>query len=83
MRAVAPVAEIAWSDLGEVIVVGAIAGIGLAIAFAFLVRGVIQAGSARREGRGSAVLPNVLLASVSGLVCLAAVVFAVYEMING
>jgi hypothetical protein len=76
-------AEIAWDDLLEVIVVGSIAGVGLSIAFAFLVRGVIQAGTARREGRGSAVLPNLALATVSGAVCLAAVVFAVYEMVGG
>jgi uncharacterized protein (DUF2062 family) len=55
-------AAIAWGDLLEVVVVGAVAGIGLSVAFAVLVRGVIQAGAARREGRRSAVLPNLLLA---------------------
>lgn len=83
MSPLVPLAAVAWGDLLEVIVVGSIAGIGLAIAFAFLVRGVIQATTAGREGRTAAVLPNVLLAAVSGLACLAAVVFAVYEMING
>lgn len=71
-----------WEQLLEVIVVGSIAGIGLSVAFSFLVRGVTQAGSARREGEG-AVLPNLVLAVVSGLVCVAAVVFAVYEMVSG
>lgn len=83
MSPFAPLASVAWGDLLEVVVVGSAAGVGLAIAFAFLVRGVIQATTAGREGRTSAVVPNALLAAVSGLVCLAAVVFAVYEMVNG
>jgi NAD(P)-dependent dehydrogenase (short-subunit alcohol dehydrogenase family) len=72
-----------WEQLLEVIVVGSIAGIGLSIAFSFLVRGVTLAGSARRDERPGGFLPNVALAVVSGLVCVAAVVFAVYEMVNG
>jgi hypothetical protein len=72
-----------WEQLLEVVLVGSVAGIGLAIAFSFLVRGVTQAGAARREEHGGAFLPNVALAAVSGLVCVAAVVFAVYEMVNG
>jgi NADP-dependent 3-hydroxy acid dehydrogenase YdfG len=83
MSAPPVLAEIAWGDLLEVVLVGGAAGIGLSIAFAFLVRGVIQAGAARREGRTSAVAPNVALAAVAGVVCLAAVVFAVYEMVEG
>jgi hypothetical protein len=72
-----------WEQLLEVIVVGSIAGIGLSIAFSLLVRGIIQAGNARRDDGGGALLPNVALAAVSGLVCVGAVVFAVYEMVNG
>ncbi|WP_157260799.1 hypothetical protein [Patulibacter minatonensis] len=83
MRPVPVLAEIAWDDLLEVLWVGALAGVGVAIAFAFLVRGVIQVGAARREGRPGAVLPNAALAAVSGAVCLAAVIFAVYEMVTG
>jgi hypothetical protein len=72
-----------WEQLLEVVVVGSIAGIGLSVAFSFLVRGVTRAGSARRDGEGGALLPNLALAVVSGLVCVAAVVFAVYEMVSG
>ncbi|WP_022929166.1 hypothetical protein [Patulibacter americanus] len=72
-----------WEQLLEVIVVGSIAGIGLSIAFSLLVRGIIQAGNARRGDGGSALLPNVALAAVSGLICVAAVLFAVYEMVDG
>jgi hypothetical protein len=72
-----------WEQLLEVIVVGSIAGIGLSIAFSLLVRGIIQAGNARRGDGTSGLLPNVALAAVAGLVCVAAVVFAVYEMVNG
>jgi hypothetical protein len=72
-----------WEQLLEVIVVGSIAGVGLSIAFSLLVRGIIQAGNARRDDGAGALLPNVALAAVSGLVCVAAVLFAVYEMVNG
>lgn len=83
MTGVPVLAEIAWGDLLEVVVVGGIAGVGLAIAFSLLVRGVIQAGAARREGRSAAVFPNLVLAGAAGLVCAAAVAFAVYEMLTG
>jgi hypothetical protein len=72
-----------WEQLLEVVIVGSIAGIGLAIAFSFLVRGVTQAGHARRGDGEGGFLPNLALAAVSGVVCVAAVLFAVYEMVNG
>lgn len=83
MSASPALAAIVWGNLLEVVVVGAVAGIGLGIAFSLLVRGAIGTGTARREGRGAAVLPPLLLAVVSGAICLGAVVFAVYEMVSG
>jgi NAD(P)-dependent dehydrogenase (short-subunit alcohol dehydrogenase family) len=78
-----PLAASVWRDLLEVVVVGAVSGVGLAIAFAFLVRGVTLAGSARREGATGVWARNAALGLVSGVVCLAAVVFAVYEIVSG
>lgn len=74
---------IAWDDLLVVVVAGGGAGIGLSVAFALLVRGAVQAGAARREGRGSAVTANLALAAVSGSICLGAVVLAFYELGGG
>lgn len=71
-----------WEDLLEVIVVGGLAGIGLSIAFAFAIRGVVQAGAARREGRTRATAGYVALTTVAGAVCIAAVVFAIVTMIH-
>jgi NADP-dependent 3-hydroxy acid dehydrogenase YdfG len=78
-----PMAASVWEDLLEVVVVGAVSGVGLAIAFAFLVRGVTLAGSARREGDMGVWARNAALGLVAGVVCLAAVIFAVYEIVSG
>lgn len=64
---VAVLAGIAWDDLLVVVVAGGGgAGIGLSVTFALLVRGAVQAGAARREGRESAVTAGLALAAVVG-----------------
>ena len=78
-----PLALSVWGELLEVIVVGSIAGIGLGITFAFLVRGAAQSSAIRHGERSGSLALNLLLVAVTGLICVGAVVFAVYEMING
>jgi hypothetical protein len=72
-----------WGELLEVVLVGSIAGIGLAIAFAFLVRGAAQSTSIRLGERSGSLALNLLTVAVTGLICVGAVVFAVYEMVSG
>lgn len=71
-----------WGDLLEVIVVGLIAGVGLSVAFAGAIRGIISAGASRREGEVAAFVGHAALAAVCLLVCIGAVVFAIYSMIH-
>jgi hypothetical protein len=78
-----PLALSVWGELLEVILVGSISGIGLAIAFAFLVRGAAQSSAIRHGEREGSLVLNLALVAATGLICVGAVVFAVYEMING
>jgi uncharacterized membrane protein len=86
MRA-APAAEPAGRSVAEqlleVVLVGSVAGVGLAIAFSLLVRGLTQAGNARRGQPTGGFLRNVALAVASGAVCVGALVFAVLELVSG
>jgi len=70
------------SDLVEVIIAGAIAGIGLSIAFALMLRGIIGFGAARREGRTLHVAGHGTLALVFGAACLGAVALAFWTMVQ-
>jgi hypothetical protein len=72
-----------WLELLEVVVIGSIAGIAVSTAFALLVRGVVHAGAARRDARRGAWISSLALTLVSGTACVAAVVFAVYEIVSG
>lgn len=78
-----PLALSVWGELLEVVIVGGVAGIGLAIAFAFLVRGAAQISAIRHGEHAGSLGPNVVLVAVSGLVCVGAVVFAIYTMLTG
>lgn len=69
-------------DLLEVIVVGLIAGVGLATAFALAIRAIVEAGDARRAGTTGRFVQHTVLATVFVLVCVGAVAFAIYSMIN-
>jgi hypothetical protein len=68
-------------DLGEVVVYGALAGVGLSIAFALMLRGIIGFGAARREGRTLHLAGHGTLAVVFGAACLGAVVLAFATML--
>lgn len=78
-----PLALSVWGELLEVVIVGSVAGVGLAIAFAFLVRGAAQVSAIRHGERAGGLAPNLLLVAISGLVCIGAVAFAIFEMLNG
>lgn len=69
-------------DLLEVIIVGLIAGVGLSTAFALAIRAIVEAGDARRAGTTGRFARHAALATVFVLVCIGAVVFAIYSMIN-
>lgn len=78
-----PLALAAWGQLLEVVVVGSVAGIGLGLTFALLVRGAAQSSAIRHGERTGSLALNLLLVAVSGLLCVAAVTFAVYELVSG
>lgn len=78
-----PLALSVWGELLEVVIVGSVAGVGLAIAFAFLVRGAAQISAIRHGEHDGPLAPNLLLVAASGLICVGAVVFAIYSMLTG
>ncbi len=69
-------------DLLEVIVIGLIAGVGLSTTFALAIRSIVEAGDARRAGAGGRFVQHAALATVFVVVCIGAVGFAIYSMIN-
>lgn len=71
-----------WRDLGEVVLYGLGAGVGLAIAFGLAMRGFILGSTAQREGRGSVAAANLTMGVVFAVVCVAAVVFALASMVH-
>ena len=71
-----------WSDLLEVVLWGLVAGIGLPIAFALAMRGLILGSHAQREGRGGAATANFALGAVFGAVCIAAIGLALVSMFH-
>lgn len=71
-----------WRDLGEVVLWGLGAGVGLAIAFGLSMRGFILGSAAQREGRGGVAAANLTMGIVFGVVCVGAVVFALASMVH-
>lgn len=71
-----------WHDLGEVVMYGLGAGVGLAIAFGLAMRGLILGSTAQREGRGGAAAANLAMGVVFAVLCVGAVVFALASMIH-
>jgi hypothetical protein len=69
-------------DLLEVIVIGLVAGVGLSASFALAIRGIVEAGDARREGRGTSFVRHAAIAAVFLTVCVGAVAFAIYSMLH-
>ncbi|MGX6447235.1 hypothetical protein ACVU7I_04105 [Patulibacter sp. S7RM1-6] len=72
-----------WTRILEVVLFGTVSGVGLSVAFAFALRGVVSANQARREGDMGAWARNVVLGLVAGLVCVGAIAFAFVEILAG
>lgn len=71
-----------WSDLLEVIFFGLVAGIGVPIAFALAMRGLVLGEHAQREGRSGAATVQFALGAVFSAVCIAAIGFALVSMFH-
>ncbi|EHN10124.1 hypothetical protein PAI11_30170 [Patulibacter medicamentivorans] len=69
-------------DLVEVVWMGLLAGVGLSVTFSLVIAAVVRAGTARRDGRDGAAVLHSAIAVVAGLVCLAAVAFALITMLH-
>ncbi|WP_210493921.1 hypothetical protein [Patulibacter sp. SYSU D01012] len=72
-----------WLRILEVVLFGSVAGVGLSVAFAFALRGVVAANQARRTGDMGGWVRNAALGLVAGLVCVGAIVFAFVEILAG
>ncbi|MDO9356698.1 MAG: hypothetical protein Q7T55_23580 [Solirubrobacteraceae bacterium] len=69
-------------DIGEVILFGSVAGVGISIAFSLMLRGFLTAGIASRDGRRGAAIANGALGSVFAVVCVAAVIGGLLSMLH-
>ncbi len=78
-----PAAKIVdWGQLLEVVEAGAIAGIGITVAFSLLILGAVRFGEARQESRHGASIAHGTLALLAMAVCLGAIVFGVSTMLT-
>lgn len=71
-----------WSDLGEVVVLGLVAGVVLSALFAITIRAYALETVARREGRRGSALAHGVLAVGTSLVLIAAVIGALITMLH-
>lgn len=70
------------SDILEVIGFGAVAGIGISIAFSLMLRGFLVFGAATRDGRRAVALANGAMGVLFAAVCVAAVVGGLISMLH-
>lgn len=71
-----------WGDLGEVVVLGLLAGVGLSTLFAVTIRAYALETVARREGRRRSALGHAVLAGITSLLSAAAIVGALISMLD-
>lgn len=69
-----------WSALGNEALIALIGGVGVVVAYGFVVIGSTRMGIARREGHGGAAIGHLALAVVGGLICVAAIVLGIIAM---
>jgi hypothetical protein len=69
-------------NIGEVIFFGAIAGVGISIAFSLMLRGFLLAGVANRDGRRGAAVANGAMGTVFAVVCVITVVAGLLSMLH-
>jgi hypothetical protein len=75
-------AAIDWGQLFELVWAGALAGVGVAIAFATLILGATRASDSRRAANASAATAYMALAALAALVFAGSVVFGVYVIVS-
>jgi len=71
-----------WKAIGEVIVVSALAGVGVTLAFSLSILGADRFTQTRRDGRLIAAGAFGLLAAISLAASIGAVVFGIYGLIS-
>ncbi len=72
-----------WTNLFEVIAWGLVAGVGLPIIFGLAMRGLIVGSAAQREGgRGAYASAQLALGAFFSIVCVGAVVLALFSMLH-
>lgn len=83
MSLLAPLAAkiVDWGQLLEVIEAGLIAGVGISIAFSFIILGAVRAGEAQQQSQPARMAGYGAIALLGLAVCIGAVVFGVSTML--
>ncbi|MBI5103629.1 MAG: hypothetical protein HZB46_01315 [Solirubrobacterales bacterium] len=75
-------AAIEWGKLGELLYVAPIAGIVVAVTYAFVILGLSRAGDSRRNGAAAAATFYGLVALVAGAAFIGSVVYAISIIVS-
>ena len=75
-------AAIDWGQLFELVWAGALAGVGVAVAFATLILGATRAADHRRADRGRVASAYVVLGAVAAFAFAGSVVFGVWVLVS-
>ena len=75
-------AAIDWGQLFELVWAGALAGVGVAVAFATLILGATRAADHRRADRGRVAAAYVVLGAVAAFAFAGSVVFGVWVIVS-
>jgi len=75
-------AAIDWGQLFELVWAGALAGVGVAVAFAGLILGATRAADHRRADRARVASAYIVLAAVAAFAFAGSVVFGVWVIVS-
>lgn len=75
-------AAIDWGQLFELIWAGALAGVGVSVAFATLILGATRAADHRRAGRAQIASGYFVLAAIAAFAFAGSVVFGVWVIVS-
>jgi hypothetical protein len=75
-------AAIDWGQLFELVWAGALAGVGVAVAFAALILGATRAADHRRADRARVASAYIVLAAVAAFAFAGSVVFGVWVIVS-
>ena len=75
-------AAIDWGQLFELVWAGALAGVGVSVAFATLILGATRAADHRRGGRGRVASAYSVLAALAAVGFAGSVVFGVWVIVS-